>query len=266
LVDVAAYRDGVGSHQIRLRLATYSLAVGVAYLAVYVATVWFLRYAPGSPRLTRPVATVAGIVPVLVVSIPLNKWLYRIQQRSKAYGLVTARVLGRPAFVAPVAPDPRGPLIVVQFGSVFTGIIFDLLSPNDSPAGLACVAVLAAGFLFWAAYVIALGPRLVFTARSLRMPWLSFSAAIPWRMLTVLAPNAQHDGPDSIAILWRTVSPGWHRIRTSGLIADRDLLYHAIQHYITHPEARASIGTQQELDRLRTAAHPPVDSPDPSTG
>jgi O-antigen/teichoic acid export membrane protein len=266
LVDVVAYRDGVGSHQVRLRLATLSLAVSVAYLVAYVATVWFLRYAPGIPRLTRPVATVAGIVPVLVVSIPLNNWLQRIQQRSKAYGLVTARVHGRPAFVAPVAPGPQGLVVVVEFGSVFTGVIFGLLSPNNSPAGLACVAILAAGFLFWAAYVIALGPRLVFTARSLRMPWLGFSVAIPWRMLAVLAPDAEHDGPESIAILWRTVSPGWHRIRTGGLIADRDLLYRAIQHYIRHPEARASIGTQQELDRLRTAARPQVDSPDPSTG
>jgi hypothetical protein len=239
----------VGAHRVRLRLTALSLTAGAAFAVVYLAARWFLRFAPAGPRLDRTTGTLLAIIAAIAAATPLARWLGRVRRRSTAHGLVVTRVRGKPAFVALDCPNLDNVLI---YGTWLGSAYIDLFPPNDRPVSLAWVAALAAALLVWATDLIAVGPRLKFTATALRMPWYGWRVAIPWDKLTVLAPDPAHDPPGTIAIHWRTVSPGWHRIRTGSLLADRDLLYRAIQHYIAHPNTRAAIGTQQELDRLRS--------------
>ncbi|MFD6565196.1 hypothetical protein [Micromonospora profundi] len=190
------------------------------------------------------------------------------------HALLTRRVRQRPAtweiaagaesFVAPASPRWLGPWAILV-GWLAAGAVFTERVPGEDrvrlaeiPGALALsIAVPAIVLAVIAAVLLLDRPRLILDRTGISKQGLVRRTVIRWDQLLPGGPRPPARRTANLTLLRQPTTPGRSPVPFSlpvgSLHVDPTFLADTIRHYVEHPEHRSAIGTEHELDRLRTA-------------
>ncbi|MET8549641.1 hypothetical protein ABZ356_17760 [Micromonospora zamorensis] len=190
------------------------------------------------------------------------------------HALLTRGVRQRPAtwevaagtgsFVASTSPRWISPPAIL-FGWLAGGFVLTERVPGedrvrlaDLPGNVALSIAVPAVVLAGAAAVLLLNrPRLTLDRNGITKQSVTRRTFLRWDRLLPGGPPAPPRGAATITLQRQPATPGGPPVPsplpTGPLHVDPAFLAETIRHYVEHPEHRAAIGTQQELDRLLAA-------------
>ncbi|MFF0470648.1 hypothetical protein ACFYPX_24835 [Micromonospora zamorensis] len=190
------------------------------------------------------------------------------------HALLTRGVRQRPAtwevtagtgsFVASTSPRWISPPTIL-FGWLAGGFVLTERVPGedrvrlaDLPGNVALSIAIPVVVLAGTAAVLLLNrPRLTLDRNGITKQSVTRRTFLRWDRLLPGGPPAPTRNAATITIQRQPATPGGPPVPsplpTGPLHVDPAFLAETIRHYVEHPEHRAAIGTQQELDRLRAA-------------
>jgi hypothetical protein len=246
------------------RVTITGIAAAVLAAAVFGTVVWLDAVDPDSlaiPAILAPALAVAAVALGTAAVMSLAALGNRPKSRPTRF-VVTAG-----GFLAPPLMDQRRmaiPLLLLT--GPMLGSQWVLLN-GSGPAGAVLFAVFTTIFVGVVAFLWFVGSRpfLQLTATGLRWDAQVFRRSIPWEALAPGGPP--RPGPTDSKLILATVRPDL--VTEAGLhlgtgtpqapVVSLQLKVHpafladAIRWYAEHPEHRAAIGTQAELERLVAA-------------
>jgi hypothetical protein len=177
---------------------------------------------------------------------------------------------GRNRFVVPVSPEYSGSMAIVWMGLASSGVLTERVPNGDAvpvaaidhavPVSVAAVSVF---FLVAAHFLLVNRPRVTLEPAGLTVHRLGRPDRIRWDDLAPGGPPPPAERKPKVLRLHLNSPPiwGWHYpskdLPVGRLHIDPAFLAGTVRHYVEQPWHRPAIGTEAELDRLRSVLVPP---------
>ncbi|MET7709318.1 hypothetical protein [Micromonospora sp. NPDC005413] len=172
--------------------------------------------------------------------------------------------VGTESFVASASPRGMSPWSILLGWLAAGGVLTERVPGEDRlrlaeiPGNIALSIAIPAVVLAGTAAVLLLNrPRLTLNRDGITKQGRIRRTFLRWDRLLPGGPPAPRRSGANLTLMRQPATPGGPPVPsplpTGPLHVDPTFLADTIRHYVEHPEHRSAIGTQHELDRLRTA-------------